>query len=79
MKKEIPYYTLDENGNSEFASSDGEAYIDDGDLKELLTDLLGDSVSDEEIQEILDAASDKNISDEEFDRMVDDFISKNRK
>ncbi len=79
MKKEIPYYTLDENGNSGYASSDGEAYIDDGDLKQLLTDLLGDSVSDEEIQEILDAASDSDISDDEFDRLVDEFILKNRR
>ena len=79
MTKEIHYYTLDDEGNCEFTESAGEAYIDDGDLKELLIELLGDNVTDEEIQELLDAASDEDMSEEEFDRMVDDFILKNRK
>jgi uncharacterized protein YeeX (DUF496 family) len=78
MAKEIPYYTLDEDGNSKVMTSNGEAYIDDDDLKELLIELLGDDVSHEEIQEILDAASDKDMSEEEFDKLVDDFILKNR-
>lgn len=79
MTKDVPYYTLDEDGNSEFISSNGEAYIDDGDLKELLLDLLGDDVSEEAIQEILEAASDEDLSEEEFDKLVDDFILKNKK
>ena len=78
MPKDIPYYSLDEEGNSKVMNSNGEAYIDDDDLRELLLDILGDKVSDEEIQEILDAASNENLSEEEFDRLVDDFISKNR-
>ena len=78
MAKEVPYYTLDEDGNTEFVSSNGEAYIDDGDLRELLHDLLGDDVPEEEIQKILDAASDKDLSEEEFDFLLDEFIMKNR-
>ena len=76
--KEVPYYILDEDGNSQSLSSK-EAYIDDGDLRELLIDFLGDSVSEEEIQKILDAASDKNLSEEDFDRLLDNFISNNKK
>ena len=76
--KEVPYYILDEDGNSQSLSSN-EAYIDDGDLRELLIDFLGDSVSEEEIQKILDAASDKNLSEEDFDRLIDNFISNNKK
>jgi hypothetical protein len=79
MAKEVPYYTLDEEGNSEYVSSKGEAYIDDDDLKDLLIELLGDDISDEAIQEILDAASDENMTEEEFDKLVDDFILKNKK
>ncbi len=78
MTQEIPYYTLDEDGNSEFISSNGEAYIDDGDLKELLLELLGDKISDEDIQEILEAASDENLTEEEFDKLIDEFILKNK-
>lgn len=78
MVKEVPYYTLDEDGNAEFVSQSGEAYIDDGDLRDLLIELLGDKVSDEEIQEILDAASNEDMSEEEFDRLVDEFILKNK-
>ena len=77
--KEVPYYTLDEEGNSQYISSDGEAYIDDSDLRELLIDFLGDSVSEEEIQKILDADSDKDLSEEDFDKLVDNFILKNKK
>ena len=79
MSKEVPYYILDEEGNSEYAPSNGEAYIDDEDLRELLLELLGDNVSDEEIQEILDAASNKDMSEEEFDKLVEEFILKNKK
>lgn len=78
MVKKVPYYTLDEDGNAEFVSQSGEAYIDDGDLRDLLIELLGDKVSDEEIQEILDAASNEDMSEEEFDRLVDEFILKNK-
>ena len=78
MTQEIPYYTLDEDGNSEFISSNGEAYIDDGDLKELLLELLGDKISNEDIQEILEAASDENLTEEEFDKLIDEFILKNK-
>lgn len=76
--KEVPYYILDDDGNSHSISSK-EAYIDDGDLRELLIDFLGDSVSEEEIQKILDAASDKNLSEEDFDRLIDNFILNNKK
>lgn len=79
MAKEIPYYTLDENGNSKSMASNGEAYIDDDDLKEVLIELLGDDVSDEDIQKILDAASDENLTEEEFDKLIDEFILKNKK
>ena len=78
MAKEIPYYAFDEDGNSEHISSNGEAYIDDDDLRDLLIDLLGDSVSDEEIQKVLDAASNKDMSEEEFDKLIDEFILKNK-
>ena len=77
--KEVPYYALDGEGNSKCISSNGEAYIDDNDLKELLIDLLGDSVSEDEIQKILDAASDKDLTEEDFDKLVDNFILKNKK
>ena len=77
MSKEIPYYTLDEDGNSQSITS-AEAYIDDGDLKELLIELLGDKVSDEDIQKILDASSDENLTEEEFDKLIDEFILKNK-
>lgn len=77
MSKEIPYYTLDDEGNSQSITS-GEAYIDDKDLKDLLIDLLGDDVSQEEIQKILDAASDKDLTEEEFDKLLDEFILKNK-
>lgn len=79
MKKEIPYYVLDGEGNSQSVSSKPEAYIDDDELRDLLIDFLGDSVSEEEIQKILKAASDENLSEEDFDRLVDDFILKNKK
>jgi hypothetical protein len=78
MAKEIPYYTLDDEGNSQAMPSNGEAYIDDEDLRELLLELLGDDVSPDDIQEILDAASDKDMSEEDFDRLVDEFILKNK-
>ena len=77
MSQEIPYYSLDEDGNSQSLNY-GEAYIDDGDLKELLLELLGDDVSQEEIQKILEAASDENLSEEEFDELLDEFILKNQ-
>ena len=79
MVNEVPYYVLDEEGNVELMSSNGEAYIDDNDLKELLIDFLGDKVSQEVIQKILDAASDEKMSEEDFDRLVDEFILKNKK
>jgi diketogulonate reductase-like aldo/keto reductase len=44
MANEVPYYTLDEDGNSELIVSGNEAYIDDDDLRELLIELLGDKV-----------------------------------
>lgn len=75
---EIPYYTLDENGKSHNTIANAEAYIDDGDLKELLLELLGDEVSPEEIQKILDAASDEKMSEEDFDKLVDEFILNNK-
>ena len=79
MVKEVPYYTFDENNESEQKPVTNEAYIDDDDLKELLLDFLSDEVSMDEIEKILDAASDKNITDEDFDKLVDEFILKNKK
>ena len=79
MAKEIPYYLFDDQGKTEAIKFNGEAYIDDNDLKELLLDFLGDDVSSDEIQKILDAASDKNLSEEDFDKLVDEFILKNKK
>lgn len=70
---DIPYYIYDDD-NSRVINADGEAYIDDGDLRELLIDMLGEDVPEEEIQKILKAASDENISEEDFDKLVDDFI-----
>ena len=79
MAKEVPYYILDDEGNVEGFSSNGEAYIDDNDLKELLIDFLGDDVSQEDIEKILDAASDEKLSEEDFDKLVEEFILKNKK
>lgn len=76
MNKEIPYYAFDETDTSKII--DGEAYIDDGDLKEMLLDYLGDKISEEDIQKILDAASDEDLTEEEFDKLVEDFILKNK-
>ncbi len=78
MMDEIPYYVFDEEERSHLKSPNGEAYIDDDDLKEMLMEMLGDDVPEEEIQKLLKAASDENISEEDFDRLVDDFILKNR-
>lgn len=76
--EDIPYYIYDDDEKSHVMSEDGEAYIDDGDLKELLMDMLGEDVCEDEIQNILKAASDENISEEDFDKLVDDFILKNK-
>ncbi len=76
--EDIPYYIYDDDEKSHVMSGDGEAYIDDGDLKELLMDMLGEDVCEDEIQNILKAASDENISEEDFDKLVDDFILKNK-
>ena len=78
MSKDIPYYTLDEDGQSQEMPLDAEPYIDDGDLKEMLVELFGDEISQEEIQKILDAASDENLSEDEFDKLIDEFILKNK-
>lgn len=77
MAKEIPYYILDGEDKFECIASDGQAYIDDEDLRNLLIDILGDKVSHDDIQKILDAASDENMSEKEFDKLVDEFILKN--
>lgn len=79
MNKDIPYYILDLKGNSQKLSSDNPAYIDDNELRDLLIDFLGDSVSESEIQKILDAASDEKLSEEDFDKLIDEFILKNKK
>ena len=79
MEKEIPYYVFDEEGFAEAENSNGEAYIDDDELKDLLLEYLGDDVSHDEIQKILDAASDEGLSEEEFDKLLDEFILKNKK
>ena len=75
---EVPYYIFDEDDESRLVSENGEAYIDDDDLKDLLIDLLGDDVPEEEIQKILKAASDENLSEDDFDRLVEEFILKNK-
>ena len=75
--EEVPYYVFDDEKPHKM-SENGEAYIDDGELRDLLIDLLGDNVSEEEIQKILKAASDENLSEEDFDKLVDDFILKNK-
>ena len=75
---DIPYYVYDDGEQSHHMDADGQAYIDDGDLKELLLDLLGDDISEDEIQKILKAASDENLSEEDFDNMIDEFILKNK-
>lgn len=76
--EDVPYYVYDDDEKSHILSQDGEAYIDDGELRELLIDLLGEDIPEEEIQKILKAASDENISEEDFDKLVDDFILKNK-
>lgn len=78
MMEKVPYYVYDDDEKSHVISENGEAYIDDGDLRDLLIDLLGDDVPEEEIQKILKAASDENLSEEDFDSLVDEFILKNR-
>lgn len=75
--EDVPYYVFDDDEPHRM-SENGEAYIDDGELKDLLLDLLGDDVPEEEIQKILKAASDENLSEEDFDKLVDDFILKNK-
>lgn len=75
---DVPYYVFDEDENAEAMSLNGEAYIDDEELRELLIGLLGEDIPEEEIQKILNAASDENISEEDFDKLVDDFIIKNK-
>ena len=72
MIKEIPYYIFDDEGDSEFYSSDEEIYIDDEDLKALLIDFFGDTVPEEEIQRIIDATSNGEMTEEEFDKLIDD-------
>ena len=74
---DVPYYVYDDE-KSHIKSPNGEAYIDDGELRDLLIDLLGDDVSEDEIQKILKAASDENISEDDFDKLVDDFILNNK-
>lgn len=76
--EEIPYYVYDDDEKSHIKSPDGEAYIDDGELRELLIDLLGEDIPEDEIQKILKAASDENLSEEDFDNLVDEFILKNK-
>lgn len=76
--EEVPYYVYDDDEKSHIMSLDGEAYIDDGELKDLLIDLLGEDVPEEEIQKILNAASDEDLSEEDFDKLVDDFILNNK-
>ncbi|MBQ2832626.1 hypothetical protein [Methanobrevibacter sp.] len=76
--EKIPYYVFDEDEQSRPMGMDGEAYIDDEELRVLLIDLLGEDVSEDEIQKILKAASDEDISEEDFDKLVDDFILKNK-
>lgn len=75
---DVPYYVYDDDEKSHIKSPDGEAYIDDGDLRELLIEMLGEDVPEAEIQKILKAASDENISEDDFDKLVDDFILKNK-
>ena len=75
---EIPYYVYDEDEQSRPMSMDGEAYIDDEELRALLIDLLGGDIPEDEIQKILKAASDEDISEDDFDKLVDDFILKNK-
>ena len=65
-------------GNTDVVASGGEAYIDDGELKEMLLQFLGDDVPESEIQKILEAASDENLTEEEFDKLLDEFILKNK-
>ncbi len=74
---DVPYYVYDDE-KFHIKSPNGEAYIDDGELRDLLIDLLGDDVSEDEIQKILKAASDENISEDDFDKLVDDFILNNK-
>ena len=74
---DVPYYVYDDE-KSHIKSPNGEAYIDDGELRDLLIDLLGDDVPEDEIQKILKAASDENISEDDFDKLVDDFILNNK-
>ena len=76
--EKIPYYVFDEDEQSRPMSMDGEAYIDDEELRALLIELLGEDVPEDEIQKILKAASDEEISEEDFDKLVDDFILKNK-
>lgn len=76
--EKIPYYVFDEDEQSHPMSMDGEAYIDDEELRALLIELLGEDVPEDEIQKILKAASDEEISEEDFDKLVDDFILKNK-
>ena len=75
MTKDIPYYSFEDDDSPDKK----EAYIDDGELKDMLFEFLGDRISEDEIEEILRAASDENLSEDDFDRLLDDFILKNKK
>ena len=74
MADDIPYYLFDDSENQQ--SAEGEAYIDDGDLREFLMEYLGDKVSKEEIEEVLKAASDENLSEDDFDNLIDELLLK---
>ena len=54
--------------------ADEEYYIEDGDLAELLKEVLGDRISDEDIEKLLEASGDDEISEEDFDNMVDGIL-----
>ena len=68
---------IDINSVEEIVIVVPEDAMQDGELRDLLIDLLGDDVPEEEIQKILKAASDESLSEEDFDKLVDDFILKN--
>lgn len=76
---EVPYYIVDDDGNTSSWNQKKEAYIDDGELKEMLLEFLGGDVCEKDLEKILNAASDENISEEEFDNLVDEFILNSKK
>ena len=57
---------------------DEQYYIEDGDLADLLKDVLGDKITDEDIEKILSASDDGEMTEDDFDILVDEILAKSK-